>query len=247
MRHAAGDTAGAPAEAGAPALLPDALRGDQSPRASHRQDDGGPHPGRGHAVPVLKQALVSRTPAVPQPSPPEPTRPQEPREATPHQAPTDQRAATRRRRWGLPALVVGSIALAAVSGAVARDFVSPAQQAARASAPMPSLITTPVRYGALPLDVVMRATVSHNHPFTIQPPPNQSEPEVVTSVNVRPGERVSPGQLIATVAEQPVFVMAGPVPAFRSIVPGTTGIDVRELQLGLAAAGYRTDGDRPGT
>jgi peptidoglycan hydrolase-like protein with peptidoglycan-binding domain len=112
---------------------------------------------------------------------------------------------------------------------------------------VPSLITTPVRYGALPLDVVTRATVSHNHPVTVQPPPNQSEPEVVTSVNVRPGERVSAGQLIATVAEQPVFVMAGPVPAFRPMVPGTTGIDVRELQSGLAAAGYRTDGDQPGT
>jgi HlyD family secretion protein len=151
-----------------------------------------------------------------------------------------------RRRLGLPALVIGSIVLAAAAGAVARGFVSPAQQAAHAAPPLPSLITAPVRYGALPQQLVMRATVAHDDPVTVQPPQNLTGAAVVTSVNVVAGKPVRDGQLLGTVSEQPVFVMQGAVPAFRAMAPGVTGVDVRELQAGLTAAGYGIGADPSG-
>jgi HlyD family secretion protein len=151
-----------------------------------------------------------------------------------------------RRRLGLPALVIGSIVLAAAAGAVARGFVSPAQQAAHAAPPPPSLITAPVHYGVLPQHLVMRATVAHDDPVTVQPPQNLTGAAVVTSVNVAAGKPVRDGQMLGTVSEQPVFVMQGEVPAFRTISLGVTGVDVSELQAGLTGAGYSVGEDAKG-
>jgi HlyD family secretion protein len=151
-----------------------------------------------------------------------------------------------RRRLGLPALVIGSIVLAAAAGAVARGFVSPAQRAAQAAPPLPSLITAPVRYGVLPQHLVMRATVAHDDPVTIKPPQNLTGAAVITSVNVAVGKPVRDGQLLGTVSEQPVFVMQGQVPAFRTISLGVSGVDISELQAGLTAAGYSVGYDPKG-
>jgi hypothetical protein len=152
-----------------------------------------------------------------------------------------------RRRPILAVVVAFALALALAAGFISRGFVSPAQQAARASAPTPSLITAPVRRGTLPVEVVLRATVAHPDPVSISAPASLAGDPVVTSVGVRVGESVSDGSLLGTVAERPVFVMAGRVPAFRTITPGTSGVDVRALQQGLTAAGYGIGSDSAGT
>jgi len=55
------------------------------------------------------------------------------------------------------------------------------------------------------------------------------------------------GQVLFQLAGQPVFLLYGPVPAWRDFVPGMTqGPDVRELQRNLAALGFDpgpADGD----
>jgi peptidoglycan hydrolase-like protein with peptidoglycan-binding domain len=55
------------------------------------------------------------------------------------------------------------------------------------------------------------------------------------------------GQVLFQLAGQPVFLLYGPVPAWRDFVPGMTqGRDVRELQRNLAALGFDpgpADGD----
>jgi HlyD family secretion protein len=152
-----------------------------------------------------------------------------------------------RRRPILAVVVAFAVALALAAGFISRGFVSPAQQAARASAPRPSLITASVRRGTLPVEVVLRATVAHPDPVAISAPASLGDDPVVTSVGVRVGEAVSDGSLLGTVAERPVFVMAGRVPAFRTITPGTSGVDVRQLQQGLTAAGYGIGSDTAGT
>jgi HlyD family secretion protein len=152
-----------------------------------------------------------------------------------------------RRRPVLAVVVAFAVALALAAGFISRGFVSPAQQAARASAPRPSLITAPVRRGTLPVEVVLRATVAHPDPVAISAPASLAGDPVVTSVGVRVGEAVSEGSLLGTVAERPVFVMVGRVPAFRTITPGTSGVDVRELQQGLIAAGHDIGSDTAGT
>src|SRR5215467_395121 len=115
-----------------------------------------------------------------------------------------------RRSRALPALLALAVALGVAAGFVARGFVSPAQQAAQAQAPQPSLITAPVRFGVLPVLVAMRANVSNGHSLGVSAPSGLSGSlPVVTSVNVRPGERVGQGQLLFTVAERPVFLFQG--------------------------------------
>jgi hypothetical protein len=143
----------------------------------------------------------------------------------------------------LLAVILG---LGFTAGMVARGFVSPAQQAARAAPPAPSLITARVDYGVLPVQLVLRADVNHGSPITVGAPSKLAGDPVVTSVNVSAGEQITDGQLLGTVAEQPVFVMSGRIPAFRDMVPGTRGVDVLELQRGLASAGYGIGTDAPG-
>ena len=152
-----------------------------------------------------------------------------------------------RRPKALPVLLAVAVGLGLTAGVVARGFVSPAQQAAGAAPPVPSLITARVDYGVLPVQVVLRADVSNGNPVTVKVPSDLAGGNpVVTSVAVSAGEQVRDGQLLGTVAELPAFVMSGVIPAFRNMVPGTSGVDVLELQQGLAAAGYGTETDPQG-
>lgn len=146
----------------------------------------------------------------------------------------------------LPLLIAFSLALATTAGFAARAFVSPTQRAAQARAPAMSVITAPVTYGVIPLEVVFRGKITHGDIAHIPPPSGIADSPVVTSVHVRNGQRMSDGELLGTIAEEPVFVMAGRVPAFRDIRLGTRGVDVHQLQVGLVAAGYDTGSDPKG-
>jgi HlyD family secretion protein len=152
-----------------------------------------------------------------------------------------------RRSRALPVLVGLALVLGVAAGIVARGFISPAQVAANAGAPKASLITARVRFGVLSVPVNIRANVSDGNPVQVGAPSdlNGSLP-VVTSVNVRPGQRVGQGQLLLTVAERPVFLFGGAIPVFREMSPGMRGADVAELQAGLQAAGYGVGSDASG-
>jgi HlyD family secretion protein len=152
-----------------------------------------------------------------------------------------------RRSRALPVLVGLALVLGVAAGIVARGFISPAQVAANAGAPKASLITARARFGVLTVPVNIRANVSDGNPVQVGAPSdlNGSLP-VVTSVNVRPGQRVGQGQLLITVAERPVFLFGGAIPVFREMSPGMRGADVTELQAGLQAAGYGVGSDASG-
>jgi HlyD family secretion protein len=152
-----------------------------------------------------------------------------------------------RRSRALPVLVSLALLLGVAAGVVARGFISPAQVAANAKAPAASLITARVRFGVLSVPVNIRANVSDGNPVQVGAPSdlNGSLP-VVTSVNVKPGQRVGQGQLLLTVAERPVFLFGGAIPVFREMSPGMRGSDIAELQSGLQAAGFGVGSDRSG-
>lgn len=152
-----------------------------------------------------------------------------------------------RRSRALALMLIAALMLGAAAGAVADRFVSPAQIAARARSPAASLITAPVRFGVLPELVQVQATASIGKTVTVDAPSDLAGSlPVVTSVAVAAGQQVTAGRLLATVADRPVFVFAGTIPAFRAMSPGVSGPDVAELQQGLAAAGYGTGGDAAG-
>ncbi len=63
---------------------------------------------------------------------------------------------------------------------------------------------------------------------------------VLTQRLVPGGEEVSSGDVVYTVDLAPVVVAVGDVPAFRDLVPGSRGEDVRQLQQMLVATGHRS-------
>jgi HlyD family secretion protein len=152
-----------------------------------------------------------------------------------------------RRSRALSVLVILALLLGVAAGMVARGFISPAQVAANARAPKASLITARVRYGVLSVPVNIRANVGDGNPVQVNAPSDlNGSLAVVTSVNVRAGQRVSQGQLLLTVAERPVFLFGGGIPVFRDMSPGMRGADIAELQAGLQAAGYGVGSDASG-
>ena len=153
-----------------------------------------------------------------------------------------------RRSRALPVLVAVALLLGVGAGVVARGFVSPAQVAANAKPPRASLITARVRFGVLAVPINIRANVGDGNPVQVGAPSDLGGSlAVVTSLGVSAGQRVGQGQLLLTVAERPVFLFAGPIPAFRTMSPGMRGADVAQLQTGLAAAGFGVGSDVSGT
>jgi peptidoglycan hydrolase-like protein with peptidoglycan-binding domain len=68
----------------------------------------------------------------------------------------------------------------------------------------------------------------------------------ISRLDVTAGRTVSNGEKLAEIDGEPLFALAGRVPAWRDITPGESGPDVAELQKALAALGYYTGGDTPG-
>jgi hypothetical protein len=60
----------------------------------------------------------------------------------------------------------------------------------------------------------------------------------VTSMPVRPGDRVWPGHVIAEIDGRPVLLLQGRLPAYRDLHEGDAGPDVRQLQEALGRLGY---------
>ncbi|GAB2854853.1 hypothetical protein GCM10022221_62950 [Actinocorallia aurea] len=148
-----------------------------------------------------------------------------------------------------PLLVLLLVAVVSAAGAVllSRQFVSPQQRAADAAPPKESVITVDVESGVLSAETVIRADVTEVDPVLVKVPTGLGASlPVVTAVRVERGQRIGAGTLLMTVAEQPVFVFEGDVPAFRDMVRGTKGVDVEQLQDGLRSVGHPIGGDTRG-
>ena len=68
----------------------------------------------------------------------------------------------------------------------------------------------------------------------------------ISRLDVAAGQTISNGEKLAEIDGEPLFALAGRVPAWRDITPGESGPDVAELQKALAALGYYQGGDTPG-
>lgn len=154
----------------------------------------------------------------------------------------------RRRKFVL--LGVAGLAIAASVGGllVATSIKSPAQQAASTAAPPVTRLSAPVTRQVITSTVQAQGAVGQ--------PPEVSQLQgansgsgtsgalpVVTKVFHRRGSLVEPGNVIVEVAGRPLFVLAGAVPAYRTLAPGETGSDVTQLQQGLQFLGYSTGGE----
>ena len=193
-----------------------------------------------------------------------PATPSDPRDHG-RQAAAGSRLARRRRAlfW-----VAGAAALLAIGGLIGASFVkSPQQIAADTAAPPPTATTAKVVSRVLTSSVQMRGVVYPGTQYDVYPSAPESDTGTagtgstgggsptsggaqgavyISRLDVAAGQRISNGEKLAEIDGEPLFALAGHVPAWRDITPGESGPDVAELQKALASLGYYAGGDTPG-
>jgi peptidoglycan hydrolase-like protein with peptidoglycan-binding domain len=188
---------------------------------------------------------------------------------TAHPAPGHGSRLARRRRVLLGVGIAA--ALLAAGGLIGASFVkSPQQLAADTAAPPPTQTTALVVSQVLTSSVQMRGVVYPATEYDVYPSAPESDSSTsgstggsaagggssasgagsssvyISRLDVAAGDSLTTGRLLAEIDGQPLFALAGPVPAWRDLLPGETGPDVAELQKALARLGYYDDGDTPG-
>jgi multidrug efflux pump subunit AcrA (membrane-fusion protein) len=145
--------------------------------------------------------------------------------------------------------VAVAAALLSTGGLVASTLVkSPAEQAAEAAAPAPSVLTAPVENRVLANTVVTRGTVAASAQYQVTPAgaTQGANTPVVTAVRTKVGARVEPGSVLLEVSGRPLIVLQGAVPAYRDLKPNDDGDDVAQLQNALKQLGHYQGGDPAG-
>jgi len=118
-------------------------------------------------------------------------------------------------------------------------IVSPAEAAARTAPPAAAPILVPVEERVLTSDVVTRGTARYGRPQSISIVPSALKPSVgvITTLPVR-NTQLNEGDVMLTTSGRPVFVLQGDIPAYRDLVPGISGEDVRQLESALRRLGF---------
>lgn len=158
--------------------------------------------------------------------------------------------------------VGGGAALLAIGGLIGSSFVkSPQQIAADTAAPPPTVTTAKVVSQILTSSVEMRGVVYPATQYDVYPSAPEADAAApgtgsaaggssgtvyISKLDVAAGKTISNGEQLAEIDGEPLFALAGRVPAWRDITPGESGPDVAELQKALASLGYYSGGDTPG-
>jgi len=136
--------------------------------------------------------------------------------------------------------VLGAVALVVAGGWLAGSQIeSPADVAARTAPPTPSAILVPVEERVLSSNVVTRGTARYGlpQPISIAPSLLKANAGLITTLPL-PNTPLAEGGVMLTASGRPLFVLQGKIPAFRDLVPGIAGDDVRQLEEGLARLGF---------
>ncbi len=144
--------------------------------------------------------------------------------------------------------VLTSLALAAGAFMAGSHIKSPAQAAATAKPPPLSNITVPIQKEVLKSEITFRGNVVESNPIPIPMPtiPAGDLP-VVTGDYVKTGNKVSLGSVLLAIADQPIILMQGNIPAFRTMQYQDQGPDIAELQNNLIELGFSIGNDKSGT
>ncbi|MFV2018953.1 peptidoglycan-binding domain-containing protein [Micromonospora sp. LOL_023] len=134
--------------------------------------------------------------------------------------------------------VVAATVVAATSGWAwysASQARSPAQRAELAAPPSPSVVTAPVAAGPIVDSITLDGSLTRETVRTVSGPQAQAGTvrQVVTAVPIAVGEQVGIGDVLVEVSGRPLILLPGDFPAYRQLVRGDTGPDVRQLQTAL--------------
>ena len=146
-------------------------------------------------------------------------------------------------RTVIAALVAGMVVVGGAGAAVGSRLRSPAEVAADAQPPAASVVTAPVERRQLSSSIVTRGSIRFADPIqaALAGPVGSSgstPPASVVTTAVEQGTELAEGAVALTVAGRPVFLLQGAVPMYRSIGPGDSGDDVRQLEEALKRLGH---------
>jgi len=139
-------------------------------------------------------------------------------------------------------LVVGAGAIGWVAGA---QISSPAEAAANAKPPTPSLITAAVDQRLLSADVIARGAIDYSDPVFLSlsgPIGDAGATEIVTMVP-EVGAELAEGSVALEVSGRPVILLKGELPVYRDLRPGSKGDDVLQLEQSLERLGLLSGAD----
>ena len=138
------------------------------------------------------------------------------------------------RKYKLALSLVFVALLAVVSWVAGSKIQTPAEAAARTAPPTPSPILVPVEKRILNSDIITRGTARFGLPESISLAPSPLKPEVgvITTLPTQ-GDQFNEGEVLVTASGRPVFLLQGVIPAYRDLVPGLSGEDVRQLETAL--------------
>lgn len=145
----------------------------------------------------------------------------------------------RKRSTALMA-ILGFAALIALGAWFAGSRIeSPADVAARTAPPPPSPILVPIEQRVLSSTIVTRGTARFGLPVKVSLAPSalKSGPGLIGTLPLR-NSQIDEGSVLLTSSGRPVFVLRGALPAYRDLVPGIAGDDVRQLEQALARMGF---------
>ncbi len=145
-------------------------------------------------------------------------------------------------------MVAAGAALLSLGGVVGATFVKSPEQLRAETAPVGlSTLTAVVEKRVLASTVVTRGLVTSAQLVEITPASAQGAAvTIVTGLNVKTGDPVKAGQVLATVSGRPIVVLPGIVPAYRDLRPGDSGADVAQLQQALEFLGHYRRNDKAG-
>lgn len=144
------------------------------------------------------------------------------------------------KRGRTATLALAAVIAAGIVGWVAGSSIqSPADAAARALPPDPSLILAKVESRSLSTTIVTRGTARFGSPQLLSLATSifKDGPGIVTSLPA-PGNEIMEGEILLTVSGRPVFLLGGAQPSYRDLGAGIAGEDVRQLEAALARLGF---------
>lgn len=139
-------------------------------------------------------------------------------------------------------LVVGAGAIGWFAGAT---ISSPAEAAANAKPPTPSLITAAVEKRLLSADVIARGSIDYSDPVSLSLSGSIGETGSTPIVTMVPevGTDLSEGSVSLEVSGRPVVLLQGELPVYRDLRPGSKGDDVLQLEQALKRLGFLAAAD----
>ncbi len=148
-------------------------------------------------------------------------------------------------------VILGLVGFAVLCGLVGflagRTISSPADVAADAAAPEPSLITVPVELRRLSSNVVVRGNADLEGSVGISVDGSvgfaTGGVAVVTGLSVQTGDVVAEGEVLIEISQRPIIALQGELPMFRGLGPGSEGDDVEQLQDALNRIGIQVPVD----